>query len=233
VEALEHANRSGDQHAIAVALVSRVNGAWDFDHAARHAPAAIRQLRAVGDIEHIAVVGSNVGWLAIAEERYHEALQWLDEGLTAADEWGGGDMPCVIRGSQGIAWLFLGELAHAARKLDEALELCIEAGRDDEVEELLLAAAALGAADSDFPRAARLAGAAERHRAGIRPAGEQNVLDRLRAPLERARTRADPAEWEHAEREGAQLDLNEAIAAARSGLTAARQTSSAAEPADA
>ena len=232
-EALEHANRSGDPHAIADALISRVNGAWDFDHAARQAPAAIRQLRAVGDIEDIAVVCSNVGNLAIVDERYHEALQWLDEGLPAADEWGGGDMPCVIRGSQGIALLLLGELADAARKLDEALELCLEAGRDDVVEEVLLATAALAATDSDFPPVARLAGAAERHRASMRPAGEQNVLDRLRATLEHARSRADPDEWERAEREGAQLDVSEAIAAARSGLTIARQTSSAPGPADA
>jgi tetratricopeptide (TPR) repeat protein len=230
---VEHANRSGDQHAIAVALISRVNGALDFDNAARHAPAAIRQLRAVGDVEHIAVLCHNVGFLAIVHERYHEALQWLDEGLSAAHEWGGRDIWYPIRSSQGIASLLLGELADAARALDDALDLCHEAGAEEIVDEVLLATAALAAADSDLPRAARLASAAERHKALPHTAGERKVFDRLYATLEHARTRADPAEWERAAREGAQFDLDAAIAAARSGLTAARQASSAPGPADA
>lgn len=89
------------------------------------------------------------------------------------------------------------------------------------------------AADSDLPRAARLAGAAERHKARLHAAAEQTVLDQPYATLEHARSRANPAEWKHAEREGAQLDLSGAIAGARSGLTAARQASSAPGPADA
>jgi predicted ATPase/DNA-binding SARP family transcriptional activator len=231
-EAVEHANRSGDQHAIADALTLRVDATQDFAAAARHAPAAIRQLRAVGDLEHIAVLCHNVAFLAIVHERYHEALQWLDEGVSAAHDWGGRDIWYPIRGDQGIASLLLGELANAAKALDEALDLCHEAGGEETVDEVLLATAALAAAESDLPRAARLAAAAERHNALPRTAGEQNVFDRLYATLEHARSRADPAEWERAEREGAQLDLDAAIAAARSGLTAARQTSSAAEPAE-
>jgi predicted ATPase/DNA-binding SARP family transcriptional activator len=233
-KALEHANRSGDQHAIAAALVSRVNSADDFATAARHAPAAIRQLRAVGDLEHIATLCSNVGFDAIVDERYHEALQWLDEGLSATDEWGGRDpnMRFVLRGNQALAMLWLGERADAARTLDDALELCHEAGGEEIVDEVLLATAALGADASDLPRVARLAAAAERHKAP-RSRREQDVWDRLLASVERARSRADPHEWERAEREGAQLDVSEAIAAARSGLTAARQASSAPGPADA
>jgi hypothetical protein len=55
------------------------------------------------------------------------------------------------------------------------------------------------------------------------------VWNRLHVKLERA-SRADPDEWRRAEREGAQLDGSAAIAAARLGLTAARQASPAAEP---
>ncbi len=209
-----------------------MNGADDFAAAARHAPAAIRQLRAVGDLEHIAMVCSNVGYDAIVDER--EALQWLDEGLSATDEWGGRDpnMRFVLRGNQALAMLWLGECADAARTLDDALELCHEAGGEEIVDEVLLATAALGADASDLPRVARLAAAAERHKA-LRSRREQDVWDRLYARVVRARSRADPHEWESAEREGAQLDVSEAIAAARSGLTAARQASSAPGPADA
>jgi hypothetical protein len=124
----------------------------------------------------------------------------------------------------------IGELADAARALDDALDLCHEAGGEDIVDEALLAAAALAAEQTDLPRAARLAGAAERLKAGLRAPGEQTVWDRLHAKLEQARSRADPDEWERAESEGAQLDVSAAIVAARSGLTAARQASSAVAP---
>jgi tetratricopeptide (TPR) repeat protein len=229
-KALEHANRSGDELASSDALVSRVKGTADFAIAARNAPAAIRQLQAVGDLEQTAVLCSEVGARAIVGERYHEAQQWLDQGLTAADESGDPSTRFIIRGNQGVASFLLGELADAARALDDALELCHEAGAEEIVDETLLATAALAAADSDLRGAARLAGAAEPHQASLHMAAEQKVLDRLSASVERARSRADPDEWERAEREGAQLDVSEAIAVARSGLTGARQAASAAEP---
>jgi hypothetical protein len=229
--AVEHANRSGDDLALSEALVSRVHAAPDFATAARHAPPAIQQLRSIGDLEQTAIVCSEVGYRAIVVECYEEALRWLDRGLGAADESGGPSMRFIIRGNQGLASLWLGELADAARALDDAFELCHEAGAEEVVDETLLATAALAAEAFDLLRAARLAGAAERHKAGLHAPGEQKVWDRLYASLERARSRADPDEWERAEREGAQLDVNAAIAAARSGLTAARLASAAPGPA--
>jgi predicted ATPase/DNA-binding SARP family transcriptional activator len=226
-EAEEHANRSGDELAISEAMVSRVHGTDDFATAARHAPAAIRQLLSAGDLEQTAVLCNEVGYRAILGEHYEEALQWLDQGLIAANELGGPSMRFIIRGNQGVASLLLGQVADASRALDEALELCHEAGAEEIVDEALLAAAALAAEDADLPPAARLAGAAERHKVGLRAPGEQAVWDRIHARLERARARADPDEWERAKREGAQLDARAAIAAARSALTGARQAASA------
>ena len=161
-EAVEHANRSGDALAVSEALVSRVQGTGDFATAARHAPAAIRHLRSVGDLEQTAAVCSDVGAWAIMGAEYEEALRWLDQGLTAADESGDPSMRCFIRGNEGVASVLLGELADAELALDEALELCHEAGDEAVVAETLLAAAALAAEGADLPRAARLAGAAER-----------------------------------------------------------------------
>ena len=139
----------------------------------------------------------------------------------------------IIRGNQGVASLLLGQLADAALALDEALEVCHEAGAEGIIDETLLATAALAAEVAEVPRAARLAGAAERHRVGLQAPDEEEVWDRLQAGLEKARARADPEAWERAEGEGAQLDATAAIALARSGLTAAKQAASAAEPADA
>jgi predicted ATPase/DNA-binding SARP family transcriptional activator len=231
-EAVEHANRSEDERAISAALVSRVKGTADFATSARHAPAAIRQLQAVGDLERTAVVCAEVGARAIMGERYREALRWLERGLAAADESGDPSTRFIIRSNQGVALILLGELADAARALDDALEVCHEAGAEEIVDETLLATAALAAADSDLLGAARLAGAAERHQASLHTAAEQKVLDRLYASVEHVRSRADPDEWDRAEREGAQLDVSTAIAVARSGLAAARQASSARGPAD-
>ena len=91
-----------------------------------------------------------VGYLAIEHQRYREALQWLDEGLSASDDCGGQRVRYFIRANQGLASLWLGELADAARALDEALELCHEAGGEEVVEEVLLATAALAAAESEL-----------------------------------------------------------------------------------
>ena len=217
-EALEHANRSGDLLAISEALVSRVHGSDDFATAARHAPAAIRQLRAMDELEQTALLCSEVGYRAIVGGRYDEALPWLDEGLSAAVEFGGPSMRYVIRGNQGVASFLLGEPADAARALDDALGLCHEAGAEDVVDETLLATAGLVAEDSDPVRAAPLAGAAQRLKAGLRAPGEDKVWDVLLARLERARSRADRDDWERAEREGAQLDVTAAIAVARAEL---------------
>ena len=127
-QAVEHANRSGDELAVSEALVSRVHGAPDFATAVRHAPAAIRHLRSVGDLDQTAVVCSEVAYRAIVDAQYEEALRWLDQGLSASDELGSANLRCLVRGNQGVASLLLGELADAALAVDDALELCHEAG---------------------------------------------------------------------------------------------------------
>ena len=229
---LEYANRSGDELAISEALVARVNCTDDFAAVARNALAAIRQLRSLGDLEQTAALCSEVGYQAIVAERYEDALRWLDKGLSVWDEQGGPMRRFLIRANQGLAWLLLGKHAEAARALDDALERCHEAGTEEIVDETLLAMAALAAEASDLPRAARLAGAAERHKTGLQVRGEQVVWERLHGYLERARARADPDEWERAEREGTELDVSAAIAAARLQLTLVRPASSARGPAD-
>ena len=79
-EALEHANRSGDELAISEALASRVHGTSDFAAAARYAPAAIRQLyqqpavvkprarKAVASAGCPVVLGGGTGGLVAARE---------------------------------------------------------------------------------------------------------------------------------------------------------------------
>jgi predicted ATPase/DNA-binding SARP family transcriptional activator len=217
-EAVEHAKRSGDELALSEALVSRLHGSDDFDTALRHAPVAIRHLRSVGDLGQTAVLCNEVGYRAIVGARYEASLDWLDQGVSAAEGTGDSSMRYVLRGNQGVASLLLGELTDAARALHGALELCHEAGAEKIVDETLLAVAALAAEDADPLRAARLAGAATRHTAGLRAPGEEKVWIRLDAKLDEARSRANRVEWGRAEREGAELDVSAAIGLARSEL---------------
>jgi hypothetical protein len=217
-EAVRRADRSGDELAVSIALVARVGAAQDYSTAVRFGPAAVEQLRSVGNLYDTAHVCNELGYRAIVDGRYHEALRWLDEGLSASNELGSAGTRYLIRGNQGVALLFLGRRAEAAHAFDDALGVCVEADAERIVDETLLGSATVTAVRADMTRAALLAGAAERHQVGLRAPGEQAVWERLEDELARARAGADQDEWQRGAREGAQLDVKDAIAVARSGL---------------
>jgi len=215
-EAVRLAKRSGDEAALAVALVARVHASSDYRTALRHAPAAIEHLESLGDLRDTALVCSEVAFHAIAEERYAEGLRWLDQGLVASDQLGSAKTRFLIRGNQALALLFLGRLEQAAAALTDAFALCVEAGSERLADEALLGAAVVAAEQGEHARAARLAGAAERHEVGMRAPDEDAVWDRLHARLRKAREGANGEEWNRAAREGAQLEIREAIEVAGS-----------------
>ena len=180
-EAVEHAKRSGDELAISEALVSRLHGSEDFATAARHAPAAIRHLRSVGDLGQTAVLCNEVGYRAIG-------------ALTMRRRWSGWTRASARRKSQVIRACGSSSAAIKAsprccsvsspmppgRWTTRSSCAMRPAGRTWSTRRLL-ATAALAAEEADLPRAARLAGAAERHKGGLRAPGEQVVWHRLHA----------------------------------------------------
>jgi hypothetical protein len=210
-EAVGLAKRSGDDFALAVALVSRVHTSPDFRTALEHAPAAIAHLESLGNLLETAQVCSEVAYNAMAEERYDDGLHWLERGLVASEQLGSPKTQFLIRSNQGLALLFLGRSEAAAQAFADACAISIEAGSERLVDETLLGLDVIAAEQGDLARAARLAAAAERHLVPLRAPNEEKIWDRLEARLRTARAQADGDAWARAEQEGARLDVREAI----------------------
>ena len=210
-EALDWAERSGDQIAIAIAHVERVTAAATYHETTARARAAARYLRQLGDFMGLTFTCSVTGFRALAEGDFAEALNWLDDGLDAARTVGDAQAVRHVSANRGLAQMWLGDFDGAACALAEALALTREAGAEHMVEEPLLGMAALAARRDALPRAARLAGAASAH-AMPRRTEEERVWTRLHDEfLAPARKRLGERPWQRAAREGASLTVSEAI----------------------
>ena len=210
-EALEWAERSGDQFALATVHVESVTAAASYDATAARAGAAVPYLRQIGDFVGITFMCSVTGFRALAEGRFAEALNWLDDGLDAARITDDAQAVRHVSANRGLAQLWLGDFDGAALTLAAALALTRKAGAEHMLEAPLLGMAALAARRGSLPRAARLAGAASAH-AMPRRTEEERVWTRLHDEfLAPARERLGDRPWLDAAREGASLTVSEAI----------------------
>ena len=215
VQAAESAGAS----AVARARSSGALVAADYEVNARRARAAMGDLRRVGDFHELARVCSMTAYRAIADRRYEDALAWLAEGLEAGRRLESPQATFFIRGNEGVARLFLGDVDGAEAAFTEGLSICVAARCEDVVDEALLGLAAVWARKGRPLEAARLAGAAERHQAAARNADERVVWDRLQEEIVLpARSRLGARRWDEASRRGASLTVPEAIDAALSGV---------------
>jgi predicted ATPase/DNA-binding SARP family transcriptional activator len=215
-EAARAARASGDELAVAVALATAVLVSADYADATGHAPAAIEQLARVDSLFDLALACNVTGYLAIAAGRHREALGWLEQGLAAARGLGSPHAVYLLCGNVGLAELFLGDLDAASAAFRDALAVCREAADEELIDETLLGVAAVAVRRDELGRAARLVGAARAHRTEQSTPDEQEMVGRLLGQiLPRGRVRAGPEAWDRAEREGAQLNVQEAIELAR------------------
>jgi predicted ATPase/DNA-binding SARP family transcriptional activator len=222
-EAVHFAKRSRDEGAIAFALAQRAITAEGFEDAADHARDGVAYLRRVGNLLELAWMCNITGYLAIAEGRYRDALPWLDEGLEAARRLGHVKLVFYLHSNQGLARLFLDQLEEAAQAHNNAIAACHEAGAENIAAMTFLAVAAVAARRGDFDGAARLAGAARRHRGGGGSVEEVAIWSRVDDEiLTPARARFGHEDWDRAEREGAGLTVYEAIELALVGGRSAR-----------
>jgi predicted ATPase/class 3 adenylate cyclase len=231
-QAVRYAERAQDEAAIAFARAQRVESGADYEDVSRRARSAMPYLRRVGNLDELARVCVVAGYLAIVERRYRDALAWLDEGLDAARLLDDPSWLFVIRGNRGLAWLFLDELDDASRQFCAALAVCLEAGRENVVDEALLGLAGVEASRGKLARAARLTGAAKAHQAR-RNVDEDTVWSRLiDDSLAPARERYGPEQWDVAERQGAAVTVHDAIdlALERGRFARAATTTTAAAP---
>ena len=211
-DAMQFAERSEDQEAVAFVLMHRGLGATGYENASTRSRAAVDYLRRLGNVLEVAHLCNWTGYWAIVERRYREADVWLNEGLEAIRPLRHPNFVFLIRGNQGLTRVFLHELDEAAQAFSDALAVCREAGCEDIVDEALLGVAAVAARRGELADAARLAGAAKAHQTGSRSGGEDVIWARLNAEiLAAARDRYGPDDWDRAEREGATLDVPEAI----------------------
>jgi tetratricopeptide (TPR) repeat protein len=210
-QAVRHAQRARDEPAIALARARAAVSGADYEDVSRRAHQAMPYLHRVGNLEEVARLCVTAAYVAIAEDRYQDALPWLDEALDAARPLDEPEWLFAIEGNRGLASLFLDRLDAARDQFCDALAVCREAGSEDVADETLLGLAAVEASYGQWTRAARLMGAAKEHQAR-RMVDEQIVWSRLIDDiLCPARDRYGPERWDHAEREGTTLTVHEAI----------------------
>jgi hypothetical protein len=212
----------GDLRVIAHVHKETALAANGYAETAARALPALDSLRAVGDELHLAFVCSVTGYLALAEGRGEEALNWLRQALDGARSIRDPRLLYLILGNIGLARLFAGDLRAAREALDESVSLCRAAGMEDTVDETLLALAAVAAREGDGRRAALLAGAGERHSTASRAPGEDVILSRLRQEFLAPAHDANAEQWDRLAEEGAELTVEQAIDLAHHG--ALRQT---------
>jgi predicted ATPase/class 3 adenylate cyclase len=210
-EATRIARRTQDESVLAFVLAGSALARPGYTACADRSEVAVAQLLAVGDLVGVVHLCGNVGYMAIVERRYPEALEWLATAFDAAQRLEDPNALFMIQTNQGLAQLFLDELDAAAAAFCSALAICRDAGAEQVIDETLLGLAAVEASRGDFDRAARLAGAAISHQTAERNVGEDTVWLQLLEWLDAARERSDRDRWDRAAGQGAALTVHDAI----------------------
>ena len=81
-DAIRFAETSADDDALALTVSALIPAR--YEDAAPRASIAMTHLRATGDLHGLTRLCVNIGYMALAERRYRDAIDWLDDGLEAA-----------------------------------------------------------------------------------------------------------------------------------------------------
>ena len=171
-------------------------------------------LARVGDYTMLATAYNGAAYVALADDRVHEATGLLDTALSAAER---GDNPLetmIVHGNLGLAKLFSGDVPAARQAFECQLRLCAQHAFRHDIGESLAGLAAVAAAEGKHEASANLRGAARA--AGYPPTAFDKRID---GRLERdyyaaARARFGQTAWNCAEEAGAALSVQHAIACA-------------------
>ena len=211
-EALRYARQSRDEETLGLALADIALSASSYEEAAGQAPAAVQYLSRTGNLLDLVIVCSVTGYYAIADRRYREALEWLDQALDAASQLANRRSVFFISGNRGLARLFLDELDEAEHAFRVSIAAACDVAAEDLVDEALLGMAAVAARRGDTDRAACLTGAARAHGGPGRNRAEETVVSRMKEEiLHPARHRSGRDKWDRAEQKGASLTVQQAI----------------------
>jgi predicted ATPase len=220
-EAIEWATNAGDEWEIAMAHREYALAAPTMPDLRARVEQAALLLHEVGNVFQLGALLLSVAYGAICEGCDRDATALLKRAEAIARTLNDSYMLMMIRGNSGLAALFMGEIDSARDAFREELELC----REMEIlpaHEALRGLAAAVIVEGDIPRAARLIGAATKHRYGD---PEDPVDARLQATFfEPARAHEEAGLWDSLVREGAALGFRDAIDYALTDSRARRRT---------
>ena len=213
-EAVTAARLAGDQYTLAIAYnnlgeVSRVAG--DNARATAMYEQSYLLRKELGDASRIALSLVNLGEMALLAGDIDRASALFSEGLELARALG--EKRHISFALADLGWVALAQKRYdeSRGRLQEALALSRELGHKGYAVVSLLALAGVAAAEGDAPTAARLAGAAQAHRAFLRrdpTCADTGIHERH---LDAARASCDENVWATAWREGGAMDLDQAI----------------------
>ncbi len=213
-EAVAAARLAGDQYTLAVAYnnlgeVARIAG--DNARATAMYEQGYLLRKDLGDVSRIALSLVNLGEMAFMAGDNDRALALISEGLDLARSIG--DKRHLSFALADLGWVALAQERYDESRglLREALALSRELGHKGYAIVSLFALAGVAAAQGDAPAAARMAGAAHTHRAFLRrdPTSADSGIHQRH--LDAARAGCAESVWAAAWREGAAMDLDQAI----------------------
>ena len=211
-EAMAFAKLAEDDETTATVLSVQAFVASNYHDMSTRGRRALAHLRRVGMLGDAGGLCISTSYIALFERRYRDATAWLADALEIAVTVQTGDLLFLARSNEGLARLFLGEIDEAAIAFAQALAVCREAACEDEVLEPLLGLAAVAARRCQHEHAARLAGAANRHRPRLLAPIEAEIEARLwNEFLLAAREAYGPERWDRATADGASLTVYQAI----------------------
>ena len=207
--ALQHAERSGDDRVIAMALAMMAT-ATPRGERERLLDRAREVLTRIGDDRETARVYINAAYTALLDDRPAESMAYSHIARAAAERLGDVVQTMLAMGNIGVAHLFRGEVGPAGAAFRRQLELCLGQAFEFGADEGLAGLAAVAAAEGHLKRAATLLGASAA--LGYPLPIDQPVSDRLnRDYLAPARTAYGEARWHQAQQTGAALSYEAAI----------------------
>jgi hypothetical protein len=214
-EALRLATCARDEWAIALAAHAKARAAVGAEEIRERVDWAAPLLNRAGNVYALAGLLASSAYGALMVGSDDDAVDFIRRATPVVKRVGSPYMQMVTAGNAGLAALLTGDVDAACDDLCQELELCRETVVLPIASEGLFGLAAVAVSRGDLEHAARLTGAAARHRYG-------HPLDPVNARLDAlffapARARLGSATWDAAARDGAGLTFEDAIAHALDG----------------
>ena len=212
-DACRYARLAGDDGLLGQALTRRLQ-VLDAEERLAALKEATPLLTKIGNYYHLGIAYNVAAWYSLKEGRDHEARSLIEGAVAACEKGTPPHSEMICRGTLGQVSLFIGDLEGARAAFGDVLTLSAKHGVRHGMDGLFPYLAGLSATDGQPDRAAFLLGAA--HAFGYPDADEPPMDQRLEDEFfAAARRDMGDAAWEQAERKGAMLSYDEALAYAQ------------------